>query len=96
MKIPDYSSKVNNLPGTLHTNFEDLMSITGQNSKNESCSFMSLVYAPEISAHLVQQNSRDGIFSAICSVLYSLSYGYHFMCKMDENGKVFNMKVEED
>ena len=52
-KFPDYDFMMYLLSGTLHANFEDLMSITRQKSKNESCSFMSIEYSCEISAHLV-------------------------------------------
>ena len=56
---------------------------------------MSLECAYEFSARLVKYNFIYGMFSAIYSVLYSSSCGYHFMCKTDDFEKVFNMKVVE-
>ena len=53
-------------------------------------------YEFEISAQFVQQNSRYGTFSASTPILSSLYYGYNFICKMDDFGKVFNIKVAED
>ena len=57
---------------------------------------MGLYYDFEISAYLVKYNSNYGTFSASTPVLSSLYYGYHFMCKTGNFGKVFNMKVVED
>ena len=67
-----------------------------QSVQNESCFFMSLECAIEISTHLVEYNFIYGTFSISTPVLSSLQGGYHILWKTNDFGKVFNMKVVED
>ena len=64
--------------------------------QHESCSFMGLNYALEISAHLFQYNVIYGLLSANTPVVDSLCCGYLFMWILVDFGDVMNMKVVDN
>ena len=95
MEIPDCYFGFCNLSRMLHAKFDHIMSRIRQKSKKESCSYMSLEYAYEISAQLDQCNFIYGEDSTNRLISDSLHCVNYFVEIEDYFGKVVNMKVVE-
>ena len=70
--------------------FDGLMSIIRLRSKHESCSFVSLEYVCKISAQMDWYNFIYGTFSALYSILDSLSCFNYFVEIENDFGKMLN------
>ena len=76
--------------------FDGFMSKLRLRSKHKNCSFVSLEYACKISAQMDWYNFTYRTFSAIYSVLDSLSFVNYFVEIENDFGKMLNWKVVED
>ena len=65
-----------------------------QSVQHESCSFISLEYAYEFSAHVVKYNVIYGLFSTNTPVLEILFCGYHFIWILDDFGNVIELATD--
>ena len=76
--------------------FDSLISKIRLRSKHESCSFVSLEYAYEISAHLDEYNFIYGVISTNYPILDSLYCISYFVEIENDFGRKLNMKIVDN